>query len=111
MANEPSGPARRPEPKALTRDAPTASVPGAEILAAYAKVSPDLPAHVLEEWSLRHRRAFLYAITALVIGGILGVALIGGFVYLVLTGHGGYAAALLGAGAISMVAGFRAARL
>jgi hypothetical protein len=47
----------------------------------------------------------------LVIGGLLGLGLIGGFVYLVMQGHGGYATTLLGTGALSMVAGFRVVRL
>ncbi len=65
----------------------------------------------MQEWSYRHRRAFWFALVSLVIGGLIGLSLVGGFVYLVMQNHGGYATTLLGGGALSMVAGFRATRL
>jgi hypothetical protein len=48
---------------------------------------------------------------SLVIGGVLALSLVGGFIYLVMNDHGGYAGGLLGAGALGMVAGFRSTRL
>jgi hypothetical protein len=60
---------------------------------------------------LAHRWTFIYALTALIIGGVIGLSLVGGFVYLVMNGHAKAAAALLGAGAVGMVAGFRSTRL
>jgi hypothetical protein len=65
----------------------------------------------LNTWEAAHQRGARYANLSLVIAGILGMGLIGGFVYLVMNGHGGYAVTLLGGGALSMVAGFRVARL
>ena len=38
---------------------------------------------VIKEWGHRHRRAFWYAMLALFIGGVLGILLVGGFIYLV----------------------------
>jgi hypothetical protein len=66
---------------------------------------------VLQEWGHRNRRAFWYALVALVIGGLMGISLIGGFIYLVMNGHVKAAVSLLGAGAVSMVAGFVSTRL
>jgi uncharacterized SAM-binding protein YcdF (DUF218 family) len=74
-------------------------------------VSPELPALVMKEWSYRHRRAFWFALVSLVIGGLIGLSLVAGFIYLVMQGHHKAAGLLLGAGALGMVAGFRSARL
>jgi hypothetical protein len=90
---------------------PTALFPSPELLEQLGNIHPELPMTVISEWKVRHARAYAYANHALLIGGILALALIGGFVYLVMNSHGYYAAMLLGAGAVSMVAGFRAARL
>jgi hypothetical protein len=92
-------------------DPPRASVPSPDVLRAYGLVSPDLPFYIVKVWRADHSRNFWYATTALIIGGLLAISLIGGFVYLVMQQHGGYAAGLLGAGAFGMVAGFRASRL
>lgn len=88
-----------------------AAIPSAELLREYDLVGHDLPNLVIEAWQAGHRRSFRYAMTALFIGGLLAMSLIGGFIYLVMQGHGGYAATLLGGGALSMVAGFRSVRL
>jgi hypothetical protein len=48
---------------------------------------------------------------ALVIGGLVSISLVGGFVYLVMNDHPKSAAILLGSGALGMVAGFRSTRL
>jgi hypothetical protein len=69
-----------------------------------------LPALILAEWSYRHRRSFRYAMTSLVIGGLIALSLVGGFIFLVMHGFGYYALGLLGAGAVGMVAGFRSVR-
>jgi hypothetical protein len=66
---------------------------------------------VMQEHRDRNRRAFQYATLALTIGGLLSALLVLGFIYLVMRGHATAAGALLGTGAIGMVAGFRAARL
>ena len=81
------------------------------LLAQYSIISPELPALVLQEWGHRNRRAFWYAPVALVIGGLMGISLIGGFIYLVMNGHVKASVSLLGAGAVSMVAGFVSTRL
>jgi hypothetical protein len=56
------------------------------LLTQYSIISPELPALVLQEWGHRNRRAFWYALVALVIGGLMGISLIGGFIYLVMNG-------------------------
>jgi hypothetical protein len=63
------------------------------------------------EWSRRHSRAFTYALVSTILGAIVALSLVGGFVYLVMNGHPKSAAALLGAGALGMVTGFRSGRL
>ena len=50
---------------------------------------------MLQEWGHRNRRAFWYAPVALVIGGLMGISLIGGFIYLVMNGHVKAAVSLL----------------
>ena len=92
-------------------ESPPASVPNPDFLKLYAGISPDLPVLVMREWMARNRRPFIYAMASLIGGIVLALALVAGFVYLAMNDHGGYAVTLLGAGAISMVAGFRAARL
>ena len=94
----------------LPAETPPASMPHADILKFYAEVSPDLPVMIIEEWRSHVRRSFSYAMTSLVIGGILATLLLVGFVFLAMNGLGGYAVTLLVAGALGMVAGFRFAR-
>jgi hypothetical protein len=65
----------------------------------------------MKEWGRSHRRAFLYAFASTLIGGLIALSLIAGFIYLVMQGHSKAAGILLGAGALSMVAGFRSTRL
>jgi len=60
----------------------------------------------IQEWSMRHHRAYRYAMVSLGIGGVLGMSLIGAFTYLVMQGHGGYAAGLLGTSAVGLVLAF-----
>ena len=67
------------------------------LLTQYSIISPELPALVLQEWGHRNRRAFWYALVALVIGGLMGISLIGGFIYLVMNGHVKAAVSLPGA--------------
>lgn len=95
----------------LTAKIPEGNVPGPQVLQGYREIHPDLPAIVMQEWSFRNRRAFIYATIALIIGGLVALSLIGGFIYLVMQGHGGYGSALLGAGALGIVAGFLKSRL
>lgn len=85
-------------------------VPSPELLEAYDRISPKLPRLVMREWSLRNRRAFTYALTMGIIGGLLAAGLIGGFIYLVKTGHSKAAIGLFSAGAVGLVIGFRSAR-
>jgi len=88
-----------------------AAIPSAELLREYDIVGHDLPSKVITAWQSGHDRSFRYAMAALIIGGLLALGLLGGFIYLVMQGHGGYAATLLGGGTLSMVAGFRSVRL
>jgi membrane-bound ClpP family serine protease len=75
------------------------------------RIAPELPALVIKEWSHRHQRACLYALVALSIGGLLALALIAGFVYLIMNNHDTSAGVLLGSGAVSLVMGFLVTRL
>jgi hypothetical protein len=104
-------PKKTPKSGSGKNDPQSASVPSPALLQQYAHVGLDLPALVIKEWGYRHRRAFWYAMLALFIGGLLALSLVGGFIYLVMHNHPTAAGSLLGAGAIGMVAGFRAARL
>lgn len=103
-----------PEEQEGTTESPTenppAAIPGPDFLRLYSHIDPSFPMFVLHEWRARERRPFVYAMTGQIIGGVLAAALIGGFIYLVMNGHGYYAAGLLAAGAISMVTGFRIGR-
>lgn len=92
-------------------DEPPAPVPSFEILRLYAELDPSLPRFLMAEWKSQRRRPFVYAMVGMLIGGMIALSLIIDFIYLVMNGHGGYAITLIGAGALSMVAGFRAARL
>jgi hypothetical protein len=95
----------------ITPNSKIPEVPSPELLREYDRVGSDLPGLILEAWANRHKRAFRYAMTALIIGGSIALSLVFGFIFLVMHGHGGYASALLGGGAIGMVAGFRSIRL
>jgi hypothetical protein len=65
----------------------------------------------MKEWGFRHQRQFLYATLSLGGGILVTLALIGGFIYLVMEGHPEAAASLLGTGALGLVAGFLSSRL
>jgi hypothetical protein len=88
-----------------------ALVPSPALLKEYDLIGHDLPGLIVQAGQTELRRSFLYAMTALLIGGLISLSIVGGFVYLVMQGHGGYAGALLGAGALNMVAGFQTVRL
>lgn len=102
-----SKPRKLPEPHEET---PLGVLPPPELLELFSRFGPELPAQVLQMWAGAHQRAYRYAMLSLAIGGVLGLALIGGFVYLVMNNHGSWAGALLGTGAIGMVAAFLRAR-
>lgn len=104
-AELPAGKSERPANEKI------ATVPSPELLREYDSVGHDLPGMIVAAWQARHRRSFIYAMVALIIGGMLALGMVGGFVYLVMQGHGRYALTLLGAGALGMVAGFRSVRL
>ena len=110
MPNEAGKQLKKPRPPGPV-DPSSASIPSVELLKEYGVVSPDLPALVLKEWGYRHWRAFWYALVATIAGALLALRLVLGFIYLVMIGHSKAAGILLGGGALSMVAGFRASRL
>jgi len=97
-----------PEPRPNTK---IPAIPNPELLKLYHDISPELPGLILADWKYHHRIAFLYAMTALIIGGAVALGLIAGFVYLVHIGYPAVATLLLGGGALSIVAGFRSTRL
>jgi len=109
MQDSPTTP--EPRPLRLIASKTFAAVPSSELLKSYQALGKKLPEAVMAEWSSYHRRAFIYATVALTFGGLIALSLVGGFVYLVMNGHPKSAAALLGAGALGMVAGFRSTRL
>lgn len=96
---------------ALFSNSKIPTIPNPELLKEYGNVSSELPLHVVSAWENHHQRAFRYAVISLIIGGAVALSLVGGFIYLVEAGHGGYASALLGGGALGMVTGFRSIRL
>jgi hypothetical protein len=98
-------------PQKLIASKTFTSVPSPELLKSYQLLGKKLPEAVMAEWSSYHRRAFIYATVSLAFGGLIALSLVGGFIYLVMNGHPKSAAALLGAGALGMVTGFRSIRL
>jgi nitrate reductase NapE component len=111
MSSDAGKPQKRLKSGPDKNDPPQASVPSPALLQDYACVGSELPELVVREWGHRHRRQFWFALVALVIGGLVSIGLIGGFVYLVMNDHPKSAALLLGSGALGMVAGFRSTRL
>src|SRR6266536_5173104 len=101
----------RPQLPELPDNTPLGVLPPPELLDRYAAIDPMAIHWVTQQWGLEHGRAFRYAMTALSIGGVLGLSLVSGFIYLVMQGHATSAGILLGGGALSMVAGFRSVRL
>ena len=92
-------------------NSPLGILPPPEVLDLFQRFGSQAPIEVLRMWRAQHQADFVYATVALVIAGVLGLGLIGGFIYLVLRGHAIAAGVLLGSGALSMVAGFRRVRL
>lgn len=89
---------------------PTSSVPSPAALAAYGEIDSQLPAVIVDAAVRYDRQAFAYAMTGMVIGGLIA-SVIAGFVYLVISSHPEAAGGLLGASVLSMIAGFRSSRL
>ena len=85
--------------------------PRPDVLKLYQIVDASLPGLIINACDRQSAREFVYALvgqfTALVALIIFG----GGFVYLVMQGHGGYAGSLLGVGVLNAVGGFLRARL
>jgi hypothetical protein len=95
----------------LSAKPPSTVVPSRELLDLYAEIHPNLAFDVMDAWNQSHRRAFWYAFVSTLIGGLIALSLVGGFIYLMMNGHSKAAGILLGAGALGMVAGFRSTRL
>ncbi len=81
------------------------------ILDAYSQIDKSLPALVVQAQQIEATQEYRYALVALLTGGVLMLALIGGFVYLVMMGHPRAASTLLGAGVLGIVLAFIRARL
>lgn len=77
----------------------------------YANVDPTLPALITQAGMESQRQKFVYATVALSFGFLLALAVVGGFVYLVMHGHPKSAATLIGAGVLGLVTGFQTVRL
>ena len=80
-------------------------------LAEYATVDPTLPALVIATRNFELQRKYHYAVLSLIAGVLVVFGILGTFVYLVMNGHPQAAAALLGAGVLSLVGGFVRSRL
>jgi hypothetical protein len=61
-------------------DDPISAVPSPALLREYELVDKDLPRLVIEAWQDGQRRSFLYAIVALVFGGLQALAIVVCFV-------------------------------
>jgi hypothetical protein len=81
------------------------------LLEAYGHIDIALPALVVRAQQIERTQEFSYALVGLLTGGVLMLALISGFVYLVMMGHTGPATTLLGAGVLGIVLAFIRARL
>jgi len=80
-------------------------------MAEFASVDPTLPALVIATRNSELQRRFHYAVFSLIAGVMVVFGILGTFVYLVMNGHPQAAAALLGAGVLSLVGGFVRSRL
>jgi hypothetical protein len=81
-------------------------VPNPALLQEFQRVSPDLPAKIVDAGQAELAREFQYALVSLVFGGLVSLAIIGGFVFLVIQNHPQAAGALLGTGVLNIVTGF-----
>ena len=77
----------------------------------YSNVDPSLPALITEAGMETQRQKFIYATLALAFGFLLALAVVGGFIYLVMHDHPKSAAGLIGAGVLGLVTGFQTVRL
>src|SRR5215831_18408373 len=86
-------------------------LPNPEQLELYARLSPELPPLVLKAADNEQEREYRYAVVSLLTGSILGISVIGGFVYLVMQGHAVAAGWLLGVNVLNLIHGFVRNRL
>jgi hypothetical protein len=100
-------------PKGSTRIAPKPQsvVLSPTLLNAYSQIDKSLPALVVQAQQIEATQEYKYALVGLLTGGVLMLALIGGFVYLVMMGHPRAAGTLLGAGVLGIILAFIRARL
>ena len=82
-----------------------------EQLAEFARVDLTLPRLVIEARNTELRRRFTYALLSLLAGVLVVFAILGTFIYLVVTGHPQAAAACLTAGVLGLVGSFVRSRL
>jgi hypothetical protein len=81
------------------------------LLDAYGNIDKSLPALIVQAQQIEATQEYRYALVGLLTGGVLMLALIGGFVYLVMMGHPAAASTLLGAGVLGIILAFIRARL
>lgn len=82
--------------------------PNPDIVERFERIAPGYGKMLLEQWAIRNRRAWLTPFLSMIFSYTLALALIGGFIYLVMQGHAKAALGLLGAGAIGLVTAFLA---
>lgn len=77
----------------------------------YASIDPRLPQLIVQAAMEYDRHAYHFAVISTLAAWNLAAVAIGGFIYLIVTGHPGGAGSLLGATVVGMIAGFRRSRL
>lgn len=77
----------------------------------YSEIDPALPAILVKAALEVNRQEYRFAMTQGTFGFILGIAIIGGAIYLGMNGQPWLASVLLGTGAVGMVTGFQFSRL
>ena len=81
------------------------------LLDAYGHIDKSLPALVVQAQQIEATQEYRYALVGMLTGGVLMLALIVGFVYLVMMEHPAAASTLLGAGVLGIILAFIRARL
>jgi hypothetical protein len=85
------------KPPIVRENAPLGVLPPPEALELFSNFGSETSMEAMRLWGFTHQRSYRYATLALAIGGTRALGLIGGFIYLVMQGHGAYAATLLDA--------------
>jgi hypothetical protein len=77
----------------------------------YSEVGRDVPLAIVRAREAAVKMEYRYAMAGLAIAGVGLVSVIGGYMYLVMSGHPQAAGCLLGAGILSLITAFIKTRL